>query len=130
DFAAQTFREGQPVVWRNLSTSKLVPEEFRGVYARLGIRQMCFIPAIFREQPLGYLMLYHDREHEWTDEALALARSLGDSVATAMGNARLVESVQSLAARLRAIQDLSSRLSGIQDLRGIGEALVAEARSL
>jgi hypothetical protein len=130
DFAAQAFRGGQPVVWRNLSTSKLVPDEFRAVYVRLGIRQMCFIPAIFREQPLGYLMLYHDKPFEWTDEALALARSLGDSIATAIGNARLVESVQSLAARLRAIQDLSSRLSGIQDLRGIGEALVAEARSL
>ena len=39
-------------------------------------------------------------------------------------------SVEDLAARLRAIQDLSARLSGIQDVRGIGEAIVAEARAL
>ncbi|MEA2548031.1 MAG: hypothetical protein QOE42_629, partial [Chloroflexota bacterium] len=40
------------------------------------------------------------------------------------------QSVQNLAARLRAVQDLSARLSGIQDVRGIGEAIVAEARAL
>jgi diguanylate cyclase (GGDEF)-like protein len=130
DFAAQAFREGQAFVYRDLAHSERVPDEFRAVYARLGIETMCFVPAVFREQPLGYLMLYHHRPFEWTEEELGLARSLGDSVATAMGNARLVESVQSLAARLRAVQDLSARLSGIQDIRGIGEAIVAEARAL
>ena len=41
----------------------------------------------------------------------ALARSFGDTIATAIGNARLMASVEDLAARLRAIQDLSARLS-------------------
>jgi diguanylate cyclase (GGDEF)-like protein len=130
DFASQTFSEGRAFAFRNLSTSTLIPDEFRAVYARLGVNSMCFVPAIFRDQPLGYLMLYHDRHYEWNDEELALARTLGDNVATAIGNSRLVQSVQSLAARLRAIQDLSARLSGIQDVRGIGEAIVAEARNL
>ena len=39
-------------------------------------------------------------------------------------------SVEDLASRLRAIQDLSARLSSIQDIRGIGEAIVAEAHAL
>ena len=38
--------------------------------------------------------------------------------------------VRDLTARLRAVQDLSSRLSGIHDLRGIGEAIIDEARKL
>ena len=130
EFAAKTFRDAKALVFRNMSTSETIPQVFRAVYARLGIESMCFVPAIFRDAPLGYLMLYHDRPFAWTDDELGLARSLGDSVATAIGNARLVESVQNLAARLRAIQDLSARLSGIQDIRGIGEAIVAEAKAL
>jgi diguanylate cyclase (GGDEF)-like protein len=45
-------------------------------------------------------------------------------------NAGLYEAARDLAARLRAIQHLSARLNRIHDVRGIGEAIVAEARSL
>ncbi|HLX34578.1 MAG TPA: EAL domain-containing protein [Candidatus Limnocylindrales bacterium] len=130
DFAAAFFRAGKVMVYRDLSTSPQVPPAFRAMYAELDIRTLCFVPVIFRDVPFGYLMLYHEVAYAWSDEDVALARSLGDSMATAIGNARLVASVQSLAARLRAIQDLSARLSGIQDVRGIGEAIVAEARAL
>ena len=70
------------------------------------------------------------RRYDWSPDETALARSFGDTIATAIGNARLMASVEDLAARLRAIQDLSLRLSGIQDVRGIGETIVAEAGSL
>ena len=88
------------------------------------------MPAVFRGAPLALLVLYHHETYDWTPEETALARSFGDNVATAIGNARLMASVEDLAARLRAIQDLSERLSGIQDVRGIGETIVAEARAL
>jgi diguanylate cyclase (GGDEF)-like protein len=107
-----------------------VTPEMREVYAEHGIKSLCFVPAVFRGEPLALLVLYHTKTYEWTPEETALARSFGDTIATAIGNARLMASVEDLAARLRAVQDLSARLSEMQDVRGIGETIVAEARSL
>ena len=102
----------------------------REVYAESGVGSICFVPAVFRGAPLALLVLYHDVPYDWSPDETALARSFGDTIATAIGNARLMASVEDLAARLRAIQDLSARLSGIQDVRGIGETILAEARAL
>ena len=107
-----------------------ISQEMRELYAEFDIKSLCFVPAVFRGEPLALLVLYHAEPYDWSDDETALARSFGDTIATAIGNARLMASVEDLAARLRAVQDLSARLSTIQDVRGIGETIVAEARSL
>jgi len=104
--------------------------DMRALYAANGIKSLCFVPAVFRGQPLALLVLYHRNPHHWSRDEIELARSFGDTIATAIGNARLMASVEDLAGRLRAIQDLSARLSSIQDVRSIGETIVAEAHSL
>jgi diguanylate cyclase (GGDEF)-like protein len=108
----------------------LVPAEMAKLWRAAGIKTACFVPAIFRAEPVALLVLYHTTPHDWSLDEIALARSFGDTIATAIGNTRLVASVEDLAARLRAIQDVSARLSNIQDVRGIGETIVAEAHSL
>ncbi len=125
----EALRREEVLVFRDAADPRITPE-MREVYARNGIASLCFVPAIFRGAPLALLVLYHDKPYDWAPEEAALARSFGDTVATAIGNARLMASVEDLAARLRAIQDLSARLSGIQDVRGIGETIVSEARAL
>ncbi len=120
----------QTVIFYRDSNDLAISAELREVYAEHGIASVCFVPALFRGAPLALLVLYHAEPHDWSPEETALARSFGDTIATAIGNARLMASVEDLAARLRAIQDLSARLSRIQDVRGIGETIVAEARSL
>ena len=117
------------IVYDDVTAEQITPE-MRAVYAASGIGSICFVPAVFRGAPLALLVLYHDVPYDWTREETALARSFGDTIATAIGNARLMASVEDLAARLRAIQDLSARLAGIQDVRGIGEAILTEARQL
>lgn len=107
-----------------------ISPDLRERYRRNGIATVCFVPVVFRGDPQGIIVLYHQRPYDWTADEVSLARSFGDSIATALGNARLIESVNNLAARLRAVQDLAARLNGLQDVRGIGEAIVAEARSL
>jgi diguanylate cyclase (GGDEF)-like protein/PAS domain S-box-containing protein len=104
--------------------------ELREVYARDGIETVCFVPIVFRERLLGLLVLYHETRREWPAEELELAAAFADQMAVAIENTRLYEATVDLAARLRAIQDLGARLNRIQDVRGIGEAIVAEARSL
>ena len=105
-------------------------EEMREAYRRDGIATVCFVPIVFRERVLGLLVLYHETRREWPAEELELASAFADQMATAIENARLHEETLDLAARLRAIQDLTARLNRIQDVRGIAEAIVAEARSL
>jgi diguanylate cyclase (GGDEF)-like protein/excisionase family DNA binding protein len=125
----EALRKDQVIVYRDAADPGLTPD-MRELYAASGIASLCFVPATFRGAPVALLVLYHDSSYDWTPEETALAGSFGDTIATAIGNAQLMASVQGLAARLRAIQDLSARLSGIQDVRGIGETIVAEARSL
>ncbi|HXG26766.1 MAG TPA: EAL domain-containing protein [Candidatus Binatia bacterium] len=125
----EALRREVVIVYQDVTDPKITPQ-MREVYAKSGIGSICFVPAVFRGAPLALLVLYHDIPYDWTPEETALARSFGDTIATAIGNARLMASVEDLAARLRAIQDLSARLSGIQDVRAIGETIVAEAGAL
>ncbi len=125
----EALRTESVIVFRDAADPDLTPE-MRELYAASGIASLCFVPAIFRGAPVALLVLYHNEPYDWTPEETALAGSFGDTIATAIGNARLMASVEDLAARLRAIQDLSARLSSVQDVRGIGDTIVAEARAL
>jgi diguanylate cyclase (GGDEF)-like protein/excisionase family DNA binding protein len=102
----------------------------RRAYLEAGVRTICFVPIVFRDEPLGLLVIYHRREYDWSGDEIGLVRSFADAMAAALGNARLYESVRSLAARLDAIQELSFRLNRVQDTSAIGEAIIGEARSL
>src|SRR4029078_5462844 len=51
-------------------------------------------------------------------------------MAAAIGNARLVDSVHSLAARLEAVQELGVRLNKTRGIEGIGELIVEGAARL
>jgi len=104
--------------------------ELRRAYRAEGIQTICFVPIVFRDEPLGLLVLYHHNRHDWPSVERELARAFADQMAAAIANARLHEGVQSLAARLRAISDLASRLNRIHDVDAIGAAIVAETRSL
>lgn len=112
------------------ATGPLADPTIRRHLRRAGVATACVVPIVFRTAALGILVLYHERPHEWSPDSTALARSLGDSVATALGNVRLADSVAALAARLRAIQDLAARLNGLTDVAGICRAITAEAGAL
>ncbi|MEO5964279.1 MAG: EAL domain-containing protein, partial [Candidatus Limnocylindrales bacterium] len=100
------------------------------IYRRLGYRTINFVPLLFRQEPVGLLVLYHRSPYDWTPDELELCTTFASQMATAVANARLFNTVREGAARLRAIQELSSRLNRIQDVGGIGEAIVTEADRL
>jgi diguanylate cyclase (GGDEF)-like protein len=99
-------------------------------YARDGIASVCFVPIVFRDEALGLLVLYDGAVREWTADETELARSFADQMAVAIGNARLYDSVQSLAGRLKAIHELALRLNRIRDLDGIAAVIVEGTKSL
>ena len=107
-----------------------IPAELVARYDEEGFRTICLVPVAYLGEPLGLLVLYHTRPHEWVTAELELLESFADQVAVALQNARLYASVRSFAARLDAIQDLAARLNRIHDQTEIGQAIVAEVRGL
>ena len=101
----------RPIVLDDPSAQATTPTLAR-LYTRHGYRTICFAPLIFREEPMGLLVLYHTTPYDWTDEELELAASFANQMATAVANARLYDSVSGLEARLRAIGELSAASIG------------------
>jgi diguanylate cyclase (GGDEF)-like protein/excisionase family DNA binding protein len=118
----EAIRSQSVVVLRDATADKTLA--LYPVYLRNGIASVCFVPIVFRGEPLGLLVLYHDVIRDWTTAQQALARSFADQMAAAIGNTRLYDSVQSLAARLRAIHDFAIRLNRIRDLDEIASVIV------
>jgi diguanylate cyclase (GGDEF)-like protein len=98
---------------------------FGHIYRRMGVQTLAYIPLVFRDEPIGLLLLCHLDPYAWTEPELDLCSSFATQMATAIANARLSHSVRASADRLRALQELSARLNRIQDVEGIGEAIVA-----
>jgi diguanylate cyclase (GGDEF)-like protein len=122
-------RTGQVMTLRDTQVDMPDPE-IRAIYAGNDIRSVCFAPIVFRDEPLGLVVLYHDAIHDWTDAETALARGFADQMAAAIGNARLVDSVRGLAARLEAVQELALRLNRTRDLDEIASVIVEGAARL
>jgi diguanylate cyclase (GGDEF)-like protein/excisionase family DNA binding protein len=102
----------------------------RETYAIEGIKTACLVPLVAHDHALGVLGLYHDAEHDWPEEELALAQAFANQAAVAISNARLYRSAADQAARMRSIQDLSARLNRLTDVQAIADAIVIEASAL
>src|SRR5580765_6193751 len=104
---------GRTVVVLRDAVAEAANEEIRVIYGRDGIGSVCLSPIVFRGEALGLLVLYHGAIRDWTTDETELARSFADQMAVAIGNAKLYDSVQSLAGRLRAIPELALRLNRV-----------------
>jgi len=104
--------------------------EMQSAYAAEGIRTVCITPLISQGRGLGVIGLYHDGDRVWPEEEVALAQAFADQAAVAIQNARLYQSIELHAARMRSIQDLSARLNRLTDVRAIAEAIVDEASTI
>ena len=127
--ALEAIRSGQVVVLAD-AAGTAASARTRAVYEKHSVATAAFVPVVFRGEALGLLAVYHGQAYDWSEDEVALSRSFADGIATAIGNARLFRSVETLARRLRSIQDLGLRLNRITDVAGIGEAIVAEAAGL
>ncbi|HET7031179.1 MAG TPA: diguanylate cyclase [Candidatus Limnocylindrales bacterium] len=125
----RALRAGEVITIKDAVVDTPTPDA-REIYAANGIRSVCFAPMVFRGERLGLLVLYHDRVHAWSTEETALARGFADQLATAVGNAKLSDSVRSLAARLEAVQDLAIRLNRTRSLAEIADQIIEGTQRL
>ena len=124
----KAIRERRVVTVRDVSAD--MSGSIRANYLRNGIRSICLAPLIYRDEPVGLFVLYHDEVHEWTADEAALARGVADQMATAVGSDRLHGSVRSLAARLEAVQDLAVRLNRTRTLTEVADLVVEGTKRL
>jgi diguanylate cyclase (GGDEF)-like protein/excisionase family DNA binding protein len=127
--AVRTLRDHRARWARDVGTDRSVGE-MRTAYLAEGIRTVCIVPLLARGRSIGVVGLYHDTDRTWPDDEIGLVQAFADQAAIAVQNARLYRSAAESAARMRSIQDLSARLNRLTDVRAIGEAIVAEARTL
>jgi hypothetical protein len=83
----EALRRETVIVFHDIDDPRITPE-MREVYVRSGVGSLCFVPAVFRGAPLALLVVYHNTSYDWSPDETALARSFGDTIATAIGNAR------------------------------------------
>ena len=93
--------------------------DLRRMYRSDGMRTMCYVPIVFRDEVLGLLVLYHRTEYAWSTDETDLARAFGDHIAVAMQNVRLVERV-----RLQQVE-LQHQLSSQRRLLEVNERLLS-----
>ncbi len=103
-----------------------IAEEIRQVTEKEGIVGLAGVPCRVPGETLGMLIVVHRRPHPWTVRDLGLATGLAGQLATATQNARLFQSVRSLANRLAGIHELSLRLAQLRDAPTIAETIVGE----
>jgi diguanylate cyclase (GGDEF)-like protein len=107
-----------------------IAEEIRQITEEEGIVGLAGVPCRVPGETLGMLLVAHHRPHPWTVRDLGLATGLAGQLATATQNARLFQSVRSLASRLAGIHELSLRLAQLRDAPTIGQTIVAEVGRL
>lgn len=64
-------------------------EQLYDVFRRENIRSLAFIPLVYRGRLLGKFMLYHAEPHEFTDEELMLASTIGRLIAFAVERTKI-----------------------------------------
>ena len=127
--AMRTLHDRRARWLRRAGTDRTVGE-MRTAYAAEGIETVCIVPLIKGGRAIGVVGLYHDTDRTWPDDEISLVQAFADQAAIAVQNAQLYRSIADQAARMRSIQDLSTRLNRLTDVRAIGDAIVAEARTL
>ena len=127
--ATRTLRDQRARWARDVGTDRSIGA-MRTAYLDEGIRTVCVVPLRSRGRSIGVVGLYHDADRTWPEDEIALVQAFADQAAIAVQNARLYRAAAESAARIRSIQDLSARLNRLTDVRAIGEAIVAEARTL
>lgn len=86
------------------------------------------VPLTLRGEVIGVMGLRRPPDREWRDDEVALARSVGDQVAQALENMRLLEETRRRALRERILRQTAERVRAQSDLDAVLKVAVEEMR--
>lgn len=81
----------KPIVINNIDHNKRV--EYAHQLIKEGVRSVLGVPIIFNSQPLGVLVTYSSREHQFSTEEIGLFSTFASQAAIAINNARMHENL-------------------------------------
>jgi GAF domain-containing protein/HAMP domain-containing protein len=85
------------------------------------------IPIILRGQEIGSFKLDDiDRDRKWSEEEIALVKTIADQVGLALENARLLEVTQRRAARDRMVAEITNKMRRAVDMDTLIQTAVRE----
>ncbi|MBI5032786.1 MAG: GAF domain-containing protein [Chloroflexi bacterium] len=126
--AAHVVETRQPEVIRDASRDpRLLP--LHAVIRDEGFRSVALLPLAYGDENLGMLAFYHETEYEYTAHDLELAQTFANHAAIAIKNARMLDSIRTIAAveeRNRLAREIHDTLA--QGLTGIVVQLEAAER--
>jgi len=126
---ARVLREGQPMVWPDLTSPESIAEvaqndDHRRLMAEAGYRSAAVVPLMARGRTIGGLSFLHAHSHLRYDSAdLELLAELGDRAALALDNARLYQE----RARIARTLQRGLRPPHPADVPGLDIAVIFEA---
>ena len=88
--------------------------EMRPMLVREGINTLTVAPLSYGGDPLGVLVLYHDRPYSWSEADLALFGRLANHGAMVIRHAQNYSQMATWAAQLQSIQQLGARLTRLR----------------
>jgi PAS domain S-box-containing protein len=116
-------RSGKPMVIQN------VQQDSRWIETELSkrIRSWLGVPLISRDQVIGLFSLDRNTPDGFSADEVALAQTFASHAATAIGNARLYQAEEQLAAELMALRQASLSLTASLDLEAVLHAILDSA---
>lgn len=105
-------------------------EPFREVFRAEGIRALAFVPLVYQSRLLGKFTLYHGEVTVFSDWQMAVARSIADQVASALGRRVAAQEREQLIQRLRETLRTNELFAGVlgHDLRNPLNAIMTGAQ--
>jgi diguanylate cyclase (GGDEF)-like protein/excisionase family DNA binding protein len=104
--------------------------DVRAAVVQEGFDTLCTAPLRDGATVLGFLNVYHDRPHPWTETELETISELADQAGVAIRAAQDYDRMATWAAQLQSIQQLGTRLNRLSGVTEIGMAIATELRQL
>ncbi|MEO6206637.1 MAG: GAF domain-containing protein, partial [Candidatus Limnocylindrales bacterium] len=104
--------------------------DVRAAVVQEGYDTICCAPLMDGAELLGFLNVYHDRPHEWSDDELETIAALATQASVAIRTAQNFQQMATWTAQLQSIQQLGARLSHLSRVHDIGMAIATELRQI
>ena len=102
----------------------------RAAVIQEGFDSMCVAPLFDGDVVHGFLVVYHDRRHEWSDEEVETMSALAGHTTVAIKAAQDYTKLSSWAAQLQSIQQLGARVNRLSTVTDIARTIALELRQL
>jgi PAS domain S-box-containing protein len=121
---------GEAIITADTATEERLLPEHRAAVARDRTGALMCLPVRVGSRVLGTLNIFRERYYHFNQDTVKLAMSLADQAGIAIENARLYETLEARANRLRTLARLNQLISSSLDMDAVLREIAAAAATL